>query len=114
MEVESGARVWVNFRGRGVEGVVLEMGSEASAGGVAARESGVRLKPITRLVDGPPLDAQVLALARWIADYYLAPPGEALRLALPPGGRAVEARRVALTDDGERAVRGLGAALEPP
>src|SRR5439155_2406039 len=45
---------------------------------------------------------------------YLSPPGEVLRLFVPPGGRAAEARRAALTDAGRRAAAGLGQALEPP
>jgi primosomal protein N' (replication factor Y) len=105
MHVERGSRVWVGFGEREVEGVVL---SVAPGGG------GRGVRPIARLVDGLALDADVLALASWIADYYMAPIGEAVRLALPPGGRATEAKRVSLTRDGERAAAGLGAALEPP
>ncbi len=101
-----GSRVWVQFGGRGVEGMVVGVSDRAPA--VA------RVQPIQRLVDGPTPPPELVALGRWVADYYLAPQGEALRLALPSGGRAREAKRVQLTDAGARAAGGLGAALEPP
>jgi primosomal protein N' (replication factor Y) len=48
------------------------------------------VKPV-RDVSGPPLfDETAARLALWLADRYLAPPSEALRLVLPPG----QARRV--------------------
>ncbi len=43
-----------------------------------------KLKPAVRLVDPEPaFDAQQLGFFRWIADYYLAPLGEAIATALP-------------------------------
>jgi len=107
-----GARVWVPFGGRGAEGVVLSVGERAPTHG-AGDAAGLRLKAIARIVDGPPLDPSLLSLARWIANYYMAPLGEALRLLLPPGGRAADARRAALTDEGRRAAESIGRALEP-
>lgn len=43
-----------------------------------------RLKPVVRLLDPEPaFDGQQLSFLRWIADYYLAPLGEAIATALP-------------------------------
>src|SRR5438067_1888874 len=74
-----GARVWGPFGRRDVEGVVLSVGED---------DGGRELKRIAGRVEAPPLAAEVIALGRWVAGYYLAPLGEALRLCLPPGGRA--------------------------
>ena len=104
--VARGQRVWVSFGKRGVEGVVVGVRPLASS-------EPLRLKPLIRLIEGETVDEEVLALVDWVASYYLAPPGEVLRLALPPGGRATEARRVRLTDEGARSAAGLGQALEP-
>ena len=48
---------------------------------------GVEPKPIVDRVraDGPLLPPLTLALARWIADHYLAPPALVIRSMLPPG-----------------------------
>ncbi|MSP61423.1 MAG: primosomal protein N' [Myxococcales bacterium] len=104
VEAAVGARVWVRFGGRSVEGVVV-----SRRDGEAGRE----VHRITGLVDGPSPDAELTALGLWVAEYYLAPPGEALRLLLPSGGRARDAARVALTVAGRRAAEGIGRALEP-
>ena len=44
-------------------------------------------KPIVERVraDGPLLPPLTLALARWIAEHYLAPPALVIRAMLPPG-----------------------------
>jgi primosomal protein N' (replication factor Y) len=46
------------------------------------------------LDDAPVLDAELLELCRWVADYYVAPLGVVLRAALPPGlmGEATNGR----------------------
>ncbi|HEX2571738.1 MAG TPA: primosomal protein N' [Polyangia bacterium] len=104
--VVRGQRVWVSFGKRGVEGVVVGVRE-------LAENEPLRLKPLLRLIEGETVDEEVLSLVDWVASYYLAPPGEVLRLALPPGGRATEARRVRLTEEGARSAAGLGQALEP-
>ncbi len=99
-----GARVWVPYGGRAVEGVVVALDPPD-----AQTE---RLKPLSRVVDEPPIAADLLQLAAWIAEYYLAPPGEVMRLLLPAGGRAKSRRTVALTDEGRGLADGMGGALE--
>lgn len=53
---------------------------------LAARAEVAKVSPIDAVLEaGPVFDGEVLALCRWLADYYLVPSGEALRLAVPPG-----------------------------
>lgn len=101
--VAPGARVWVPLAGRRVEGIVLSLGEAEDDQG---------LRPVAGVVAAPTLTPDQLALAEWVAWYYFAPIGEALRLLLPPGGRASEAQRARLSEEGARVARTLGQALE--
>jgi primosomal protein N' (replication factor Y) len=77
-EAPRGARVVVPFGRRRAIGVVL---------GPAQAPSGVALKDVHDVLDDVPLvDPPLLDLALWMAEYYLAPPGECLRLVMPPAG----------------------------
>jgi primosomal protein N' (replication factor Y) len=77
-EPPRGARVLVPFGERRVIGVVT---GAAPAGGNRA------LKDVLQVLDEEPLvEPPLLDLAEWMADYYLAPPGECFRLVLPPAG----------------------------
>jgi primosomal protein N' (replication factor Y) len=88
-----GTRVVVPFGRRRLTGFVVSQEG-------ASRPAGV--KDVIEVVDvGPVLDATMLKLAAWIADYYLAPPGEVLRAMLPPG-TCPEGRRVLRITDGGR------------
>jgi len=72
-----GVRVRVPFGRREQIGVVLETPRE-----VAAPE--FECKPVGAVLDAEPLlDAELLALCRWAADYYHHPLGEVLAAALP-------------------------------
>src|SRR5687767_8706457 len=74
-----GARVVVSVGTRTMTGVVT---GEAAAADVA-----YTIKPLTRVLDsGAFLPADVLELAEWVSDYYLAGPGATLAAALPPHG----------------------------
>src|SRR5690349_12133313 len=73
--LDAGTRVLVPFRNRKEIGIVVGEGN--------ARE-GITPKPVTAIPDDAPvLDAPMLALCRWIAQYYIVPLGVALRCALP-------------------------------
>jgi primosomal protein N' (replication factor Y) len=73
--VAPGSRVVVPFRNRNEIGIVVGTGS--------ARE-GMKVKDVVAAPDGAPvMDEPMLALCRWIADYYVTPLGVALRTALP-------------------------------
>jgi len=75
---ERGARVEVPFAGRRVVGVVLGPGQAPPRG---------ELADVVQVIDEVPLIAPPLIdLALWVADYYLAPVGECLRLVMPPQG----------------------------
>jgi primosomal protein N' (replication factor Y) (superfamily II helicase) len=103
-----GARVVVPVGSRSLTGIVVE--EAASAAGI--REEDV--KPIRQLLDREPfVPADVVSLARWIAEYYAAGAGETITAVLPPKTRgdradAHKTRRVAALT-----AAGLGA-LESP
>lgn len=72
------------------EAVLVEYGRRQALGivlGPAARAPDVATKPIVDRIrsDGPLVPPLSLALARWIASHYLAPPALVLRAMLPPG-----------------------------
>jgi len=77
--VTPGARVVVPVRRQELIGVVVAVGVEPPAGGVAARE--ILAVPDLR----PALSGPMLELAEWMARYYGAPLGMVLRAMLPGG-----------------------------
>ncbi len=97
---ERGCRVQVPFGGRLAIGVVLGLGEST--------DESVKLKEVAAVLDETPLVAPpLLDLAGWVSDHYLAPPGECLRLVLPPAG--VRASRAVV-----RLVRAQGAPDDDP
>jgi primosomal protein N' (replication factor Y) (superfamily II helicase) len=91
-EVALGQRLAVPFgRSRRATGYVV--------GFPTAPPPGMELRDVLEVLDAvPPFTPRLLELIRWAEDYYLVPPGELLRAALPPGlnargGRAAPARR---------------------
>ncbi|HEX2450809.1 MAG TPA: primosomal protein N', partial [Gemmatimonadales bacterium] len=98
--VVPGARVIVPLRGRPIVGIVLATGAEAPA---TPRDV------LDAPDDSPAVTPPILRTARWVADYYGAPIGMALRAALP------SAMWGASRPDAERATeRILALAAEPP
>jgi primosomal protein N' (replication factor Y) len=94
--LRTGVRVLVPLAGQAaVEGVVLRLALPGEA-----EKRTRRLRPISSLIDGPPVPAELLGLISFIAEYYLSPIGEALRLALPPHQQAQLLTRIALTERG--------------
>ncbi len=77
-DLEDGEAVLVEFGRRQALGVILGPGTGSP---------GVTPKPITDRIraDGPLLPHLTLALARGIAEHYLAPPALVIRAMLPPG-----------------------------
>jgi primosomal protein N' (replication factor Y) len=70
-----GGRVLVPFRNERLAGVVTRLHDT---------EPSVQTKTVIDVLDaGPVLDAELLRLGEWIAQYYLAPIGEVLRSMLP-------------------------------
>jgi primosomal protein N' (replication factor Y) (superfamily II helicase) len=75
---ERGVRVLVPFGSRRVIGVVC---------GDAPETKPLDLKEVLQVLDEAPLvPPPLLDLASFVADHYLAPPGECYRLVLPPAG----------------------------
>ncbi|HEX9203486.1 MAG TPA: primosomal protein N', partial [Vicinamibacteria bacterium] len=69
---ERGVRVVVPFGGRRVIGAVT---------GPAPETAGLRLKDVQQVLDEEALvPPPLLDLAAWVAEHYLAPPGECYRL----------------------------------
>jgi primosomal protein N' (replication factor Y) len=91
-EAVLGAPVAVPFRGREARGVIVERLAETDL---------AKVKPLAKVLGAPVLSAHLLALARWVSDYYLAPPGEVIAAALPGGhtGFAGSRARKGATED---------------
>jgi primosomal protein N' (replication factor Y) len=82
-QVDVGSRVQVPFGPRKVLGVVTAVAEESEH---------TKLKPILKIIGAQTLvTPKVLALARWIADYYCCPPEIALKSVLPEAVRKEEA-----------------------
>ncbi len=86
--IQPGHLVWVPFRGRRLQAVVLGLSDTSPDFGTLDIHAFVWAQPL--------LTPEQLDLARWVARYYLAPLIESLRLMLPAGlsqrGRTVLAR----------------------
>ena len=75
--LQPGSRVFVPFGSRHLTGITVRFHDDAPEG---------KVKAVCELLDEQPLlSPQQLELGLWIASYYFAPPGEALRVMLPPG-----------------------------
>jgi primosomal protein N' (replication factor Y) len=95
----AGSRIVAPFGARRLTGVILRCHDEQPP--MAAREA-------LRLIDSEPvLDAELLALGRWIAGYYCAPLGEVLRGMLPLASEIRRGKVWSLTDSGRDASRQL-------
>ncbi len=79
-----GARVLVPFSGQRLMGVVVRVHDEQPT-------DGIEIKPVQQVLDEAPLlSDELMRLAAWIAQYYVAPLGEVLRGMMP---LAAEVRR---------------------
>jgi primosomal protein N' (replication factor Y) len=84
-DLQPGTRVIVPFGKKTVPGWVV---------GFSAPPPGVSLRPIESAADGEPdFSPEMLGLARWMADYYIHPLSEMLRLMSPPGRPARQVKR---------------------
>jgi primosomal protein N' (replication factor Y) len=99
-----GMRVLVPFGSRRATGYVLGPQSSAPAQPMRAIED--------VLDDDPLLPASMLPWLRWMAHYYMHPPGEVIRTALPAGLIDGDVRMAAITDQGLSALE-AGRATEP-
>jgi primosomal protein N' (replication factor Y) len=101
--VSVGVRVLVPFGRRKLTGFVV---AEETTSDIA------HVKQILDVLDiDPVLGPRMIELTRWISDYYLAPWGEVLRAALPPGINMESRRFVRITDEGREALGKKGPSL---
>lgn len=97
--VQIGCRVWVPFGKRRLTGVVLRLHNDAPA---------QETRQVLRVLDAEPvLDAELLNLGRWLAEYYCAPLGEVLKSMLPLSGELRQSTLYSLTEEGRDAARQL-------
>lgn len=91
-----GARVLVPFSGQRLIGVVVRVHDDAPA-------TDFEIKPIQQVLDDAPLlPDELMELARWIAQYYLAPLGEVLRGMLPLGAEVKRHFIYRITETGRK------------
>lgn len=91
--LKPGCRVRVTVGKRALLGVVMKLHGEAP--------EGFKVKPLEEVLDlEPVMPADLLALANFVAKYYLAPIGEVMRALLPSDLPPWGNRRVSLTDAG--------------
>lgn len=89
--LEIGSMVLVPFSGRLSLGYVV---------GFPSRLDGRKAKDISRLIDEEPLfDFDSQRLCRWIADHYLCPLSQAIKLLMPPGRSRKVKQYVSLSTD---------------
>jgi primosomal protein N' (replication factor Y) (superfamily II helicase) len=107
--VKPGCRLIVPFGARKLTGIVVHTHDEPP--GAATTREALKL-----LDEEPVLEEHMIALGYWIASYYCAPIGEALRVMAPLAGEVHSSKVWSLTDTGRDATRQLllGAADEDP
>lgn len=97
-----GSRVMVQLGAKPTAGYIVALFPQLKTG-TSLIES--EIKEVQELLDvDPPLTPEVLALTRWVADYYSAPWGEVLRAALPAGLNASVEQTVTITKKGQLAL----------
>jgi primosomal protein N' (replication factor Y) len=107
--LEVGKRVLVPLGKRRVTGYVL-----ATCSSLPPDVTDKEIKEIIDCLDEAPLfDAGMLRFLRWVADYYLAPLGQVIKTALPPGINWESSYHCSLTPEGREAVAG-GAVGQTP
>jgi primosomal protein N' (replication factor Y) len=101
MEPAVGGRVLVPFRQQRMSGIVVDLHD---------RQPAVQTKNVVSVLDPEPvLDAQLMRLGKWIADYYLAPLGEVFRTMLPLSAEFKRTITYRITERGQLALH-LGGA----
>src|SRR5258708_7266474 len=91
-----GGRVLVPFRNDRLSGIVTALHD---------RQPDVKTKAVLQVLDSEPvLDASLMQLGQWIAQYYLAPIGDVFRTMLPLAAEIKKARVYQITETGHEAL----------
>ncbi len=100
MQPVVGGRVLVPFRQQRMSGIVTALHNDKPK---------VKTKSVISVLDAAPvLDAQLIRLGQWIADYYLAPIGEVFRTMLPLGAEFKRAIGYRIAEEGHLALHLAG------
>ncbi len=100
-----GSRVLAPAGGRTVVGLVVGPGQQGELSADA-------IKDVQEVLDAEPaFSPDLLELVLWTARYYMAPPGEVVRTALPSVLHARERQLLRLTEEGERILAAQRAVL---
>src|SRR5947207_4355427 len=106
MQPVIGGRVLVPFRQQRLSGIVVNLHDHKPE---------VQTKSVIETLDSEPvLDPSLMRLAKWIADYYLAPLGEVFRTMLPLGAEFKRAYGYRITEAGHLALHKAGTTGLPP
>ena len=100
-----GSRVVVPLGAKPITGYIVTL-LPSLRPGTSLVES--EIKDVRQLLDSePPLTPEILAITRWVADYYCAPLGEVMRAALPAGINTSVEQIVSITAAGLEALQAL-------
>lgn len=100
-----GSRIIVPFGRRFLTGYIVAL-HEKLRDGTSLKEADI--KDAREILDATPLvTPELLELTRWVADYYLAPWGEVIKAALPPGISPMVEQFLRLTDLGRAKITTL-------
>jgi primosomal protein N' (replication factor Y) (superfamily II helicase) len=95
---QPGSRIVVPFGNKLVTGYIVTLHTELRSGTSLKDEN---VKDAREILDAVPLITQeLLELTRWVSEYYLAPWGEVLKAALPPGISPRVEQFLSITDAG--------------
>ncbi len=101
-----GVRVLVPLGTRVVTGCLV--GEAAAPEGSRGHTQLNAVRPIVDVLDEQPyLPEEVLSVARWVADYYLAGAGETIAAAMPPGAWIESARAVVISPKGRAEIEAV-------
>jgi len=104
---QAGSRIVVPLGRKFVTGYIVALLDELRAG-TSLNESGI--KDAREILDVVPLvTPELLQLTRWVAEYYLAPWGEVIKAALPPGISPTINQFLSITESGRAEVAGRSA-----
>ncbi|MCA1604417.1 MAG: hypothetical protein LC775_02820, partial [Acidobacteria bacterium] len=97
-QAQPGSRIVVSFGRKFVTGYIVAL-LENLPSATSLQETDI--KEAKEVLDAIPLlTPELLQLTRWVAEYYLAPPGEVIKAALPPGISPTLAPFLSITNEG--------------